>query len=554
MESIKMGDQKVPYKPEIPGLSFVHLPGIGDYAPIANVVTAFLRNKHNAIAWIALIFGAALILTGCASGTINRTATSTMDPPPTRTTVTTATPSPTPQPASATPTEIPSTLTPSPAPTQSSTPAPTLTFTTEPTATPTAIPIPELERVLHLATPEMLGDDVLLMQEWLQALGYTQIGTPDGVFGAKTDDSVRQFQEDFGLDVDGYVGESTWTTLFMLSEAKQIGKRLQNLGYEICDPNRRYSDQTKTALGHFQAINGLEPDGIINTKTWEVLFSGEAAPAPLGSSLAVTDLGEVGIGGRLTFDGESLWLIGSEERLQIDPDSGEVTNTYAFPNLGEVKDSFGGVYPKIFSTDEAFFFNNIVWISGEVLSYPNLSASAVLAFNLSGELVGGPVYLSPNQDAIRWVPALFSNNGRVWAFLDAYPNLTIFEINHLNFQIGRQVVLSNFEGVYDAASDGETIWITMVIDRDRTLRSLNLVNGRTGPPLAACGYELAYDGKWLWVEKVSILKAVDPKSGEIMAHARVNGSAHSMATDGEGRLWILVSKSNSWYLQFITTQ
>ena len=115
--------------------------------------------------------------------------------------------------------------------------------------------------------------------------------------------------------------------------------------------------------------------------------------------------------------------------------------------------------------------------------------------------------------------------------LDAYPNYTIFEINHLNYQLGRQVPLGRLDAVYDVVSDGESIWITMVIDGDRTLRSLNLINGKTGPPLRVCGYELAFDGKWLWVERGSTLLAVEPSSGEIMAHARVSGNAHSMATD-----------------------
>ena len=165
------------------------------------------------------------------------------------------------------------------------------------------------------------------------------------------------FQEHMGLGVDGFVGESTWTTLFLLSEAKQIGARLQSLGYEICDPNKKFSDQEKAALGHFKTENNLETDDIINAEIWGVLFSGEAVPATIGTSLAVEDLGEIGIGGQLAFDGETLWLIGSDERLRINPDTGKVINTFSFPDLGEVKDGFGAVYPKTFSTDEAFFLN-----------------------------------------------------------------------------------------------------------------------------------------------------------------------------------------------------
>lgn len=35
----------------------------------------------------------------------------------------------------------------------------------------------------------------------------------DGLFGPKTKERVRQFQAEEGLDVDGVVGEDTWTAL-----------------------------------------------------------------------------------------------------------------------------------------------------------------------------------------------------------------------------------------------------------------------------------------------------------------------------------------------------
>ena len=60
----------------------------------------------------------------------------------------------------------------------------------------------------------MQGADVQALQERLLALGYAQVGIPDGVFGAMTDEAVRQYQEDSGLVVDGVVGPVTWDLLF----------------------------------------------------------------------------------------------------------------------------------------------------------------------------------------------------------------------------------------------------------------------------------------------------------------------------------------------------
>lgn len=510
--------------------------------------------------WLVFSLSIALFVAGCASSTPIAAATPT-EAPFTRATVTVGREfTPTSPPAFPTVTKILPTSTPSPAPTLTYTPlpptstqlpSPTFTHTPEPTATPTLIPVPPLERVLHLASPVLQGEDVLRLQNWLQALGYTDVGTPDGIFGGKTDQAVRLFQTDQGLEVDGYVGEATWTRLFYLSEVKQLEIRLKELGYGICDANKVYSEQTTAALARFQALNGLEANGVIDPETWTLLFSGEALPISHGAALSVVQLGEMDFSGHLSFDGEALWLVGSESLLRIDSETGRVMNTISYPDLGQVKDGYGVTYPKTFSADQAMVNEDQLWVSGEVLTYPNLQASALLVFDYSGKLIRGPLFLSSNRDVLTWVPALFKFSGKIWASLDAFPNQTLYEINPLSYQVGRGIPLRDVEAVYDMESDGETIWVTMVLEGDRTVRTLNLNTGRFGPPLAACGYELAFDGKWLWVERSAIIFAIDPNTGEIVAHAHVNGTILSMTSDGEGTLWVLVSESNKWYLQVV---
>jgi peptidoglycan hydrolase-like protein with peptidoglycan-binding domain len=91
------------------------------------------------------------------------------------------------------------------------TPASTLTSTPTLTLTPYH---PVLDRDLYLTDPRMTGDDVEQLQERLYALGYTEVGTVDGVFGPNTDQAVRHFQDRNGLVVDGIVGPLTWELLF----------------------------------------------------------------------------------------------------------------------------------------------------------------------------------------------------------------------------------------------------------------------------------------------------------------------------------------------------
>lgn len=56
------------------------------------------------------------------------------------------------------------------------------------------------------------GDEVIIIQERLLNLGY-DVGTPDGLFGDQTQAAVEAFQADYGLAVDGIVGEDTWRVI-----------------------------------------------------------------------------------------------------------------------------------------------------------------------------------------------------------------------------------------------------------------------------------------------------------------------------------------------------
>ncbi|MDD5501358.1 MAG: peptidoglycan-binding domain-containing protein [Candidatus Omnitrophica bacterium] len=56
------------------------------------------------------------------------------------------------------------------------------------------------------------GEDVRKLQEQLTSLGY-DVGGVDAIFGPKTTAAVREFQRDYGLDVDAIVGPQTWGAL-----------------------------------------------------------------------------------------------------------------------------------------------------------------------------------------------------------------------------------------------------------------------------------------------------------------------------------------------------
>jgi len=61
-----------------------------------------------------------------------------------------------------------------------------------------------------------VGPLVHKLQEDLTALGYGV--EPDGVYGAKTEEQVRSFQDAYSLDADGKAGPNTLAKIAELRE------------------------------------------------------------------------------------------------------------------------------------------------------------------------------------------------------------------------------------------------------------------------------------------------------------------------------------------------
>lgn len=71
---------------------------------------------------------------------------------------------------------------------------------------------PKLNRLLIYTSPMLIGEDVRLIQDKLNSLGY-KAGAEDGIYGRNTEEAVKRFQRAKGLLVDGIVGEKTWAKL-----------------------------------------------------------------------------------------------------------------------------------------------------------------------------------------------------------------------------------------------------------------------------------------------------------------------------------------------------
>jgi N-acetylmuramoyl-L-alanine amidase len=75
----------------------------------------------------------------------------------------------------------------------------------------------------YLVSKPISGDDVFALQERLLELGY-DAGRPDGLFGRETEQALRSFQRDYGLNSDGICGPGTLRALRQLSPKVRGGR------------------------------------------------------------------------------------------------------------------------------------------------------------------------------------------------------------------------------------------------------------------------------------------------------------------------------------------
>ena len=135
------------------------------------------------------------------------------------------------------------------------------------------------------------GDNVLKIQRELIRRGYNVPGGADGQYGSGCRETVKKFQGDNGLEIDGVVGKRTWDTLFptlgielpypgkiitMGSRGEnvvRIQQRLMSLGYNVPGgADGQYGSGCREMVKKFQGDNGLEIDGDVGEYTWNTLF------------------------------------------------------------------------------------------------------------------------------------------------------------------------------------------------------------------------------------------------------------------------------------------
>ena len=140
------------------------------------------------------------------------------------------------------------------------------------------------------------GANVVVVQVELNRIAQNYPAIPklvsvDGIYGSRTEASVRRFQEIFGLTPDGIVGKATWyalvrlyTAVTALSELRSQGQQFYNISWEY--PNSIYLGETGDKVRHLQymlsvlsayipSIPPVQIDGVYGSATADAVIAAQ---------------------------------------------------------------------------------------------------------------------------------------------------------------------------------------------------------------------------------------------------------------------------------------
>ena len=139
-------------------------------------------------------------------------------------------------------------------------------------------------------TVGVINSVVADLQQRLMDLGFMDPDEPTTYYGEATSQAVKYFQRQVGMAQDGICGVQTWDAImsdtaphyalkpgFQGADVTNAQYRLYNLGYlyHASDVNGTYDETTVEAMKKLQTQNGLNPDGIYGTATYNLLYSDE---------------------------------------------------------------------------------------------------------------------------------------------------------------------------------------------------------------------------------------------------------------------------------------
>ncbi|ARP71575.1 hypothetical protein LK07_19480 [Streptomyces pluripotens] len=256
--------------------------------------------------------------------------------------------------------------------------------------------------LLGAAVPQAHAADVQLLQRDLAGLSYAPLSGVDGIYGSQTTDSVRHFQRDNGLAVDGDAGPATMAAL--TAKVKQV----QSKAGTSADGD--YGPATLSAVRAYQSAHRLEVDGIAGPQTMGAMNIDRITSSGTGASSDTKLLqrnlvglgylasgGVDGIYGPATKD--AVLSFQSDNGLEVDGIAGPQTNAALTAKVKQVQSKAGtsadGDYgPATLSAVRAYQSAHRLEVDG--IAGPQTMASMGIARELGGGSSGGESGGSPS--------------------------------------------------------------------------------------------------------------------------------------------------------------
>jgi len=187
------------------------------------------------------------------------------------------------------------------------------------------------------------GPNVVVVQVELNRIAQNypaipKLDTVDGIYGSRTEASVRAFQEIFGLEPDGIVGKETWyalvrfyTAVTSLSELRSQGQQFYAIDWSY--PNALSEGDSGDKVRHLQymlsVLSAYIPE--IPPVAVDGIFGPATANAVIGAQRRF-GLPQTGRVDAVTWDEIYDQFVGIENRSLLSLRSGNETSVPAFGN------------------------------------------------------------------------------------------------------------------------------------------------------------------------------------------------------------------------------
>ncbi|WP_051314937.1 peptidoglycan-binding protein [Alteribacter aurantiacus] len=449
-----------------------------------------------------------------------------------------------------------------------------------------------------LSSPFRVGirhEDTITLKEDLANLGYHISSNPTALYGAQTEETVRAFQLDNNLNVNGIADGVTMAKILELNsmplqnglyrqDVIELKRNLETVGFRVsANATPLYGDITEARVREFQQYYGLEVTGSAGSNTLAKLNEVLSSPLRNGQSHeSVIKLKEdlAWLGYPISANPTAFYGNTTEARirefqsnngLRVNGIGDEVTlnkiaelfetnkfitNTLYNVTLNEAIQKQLTLNPPpqtdLYRNHTAFLHSSVV----DVVETGATTASSVRLRTSPDLSNSGNIHSTVGQGTtftiLREVTGDAVSNSRTWYEI-TYDNLTLYVHSSLARHTQKAVVKGNNVNVRESSSTTSHIYGQVNSGAEYVV-----LKEVSGPSVNGSNvwYEVNYNAVWRNAKVEDFSKYIDPEQNDIFQHLMLNNSAGVSAAqlnnvlsdkgilDGKGQSFIDAGKTH----------